>query len=154
MTRIVDLTPERRDDFARLNIEWIERWFTVEQADVEVLEDPEGRIIAKGGRVLFALDEHGAAVGCVALKHDGDGVYELSKMAVAPDQRGTGVGRALMDGALDAFREMGGTRLYLETNHRLEAAIALYERSGFVHADPPSPSPYARADVYMVWNAP
>lgn len=131
MTRIVDLTPERRDDFVRLNIEWIERWFTVEQADLDILEDHEGRVIARGGRVLFAVDGDGAAVGCVALKHDGDGVYELSKMAVTPEQRGTGVGRALMDGALDAFREMGGTRLYLETNHRLEAATALYERAAF-----------------------
>ena len=153
MITVVEHTPERTADFKRLNIEWIERWFAIEQADLDVLDDPEGHVLAGGGRIFYALDDAtGAAVGCVALKAEGDGVYELSKMAVAPDRRGAGIGRVLMDAVLAAVRRSGGTRLYLESNRRLEPALALYERSGFVHRDPPHPSPYSRADVYMVWE--
>ena len=32
--RVVDFESRWRDDFARLNIEWLERWFTVEPVTV------------------------------------------------------------------------------------------------------------------------
>ena len=151
--RIEEYSAARQADFKRLNVEWIEHWFTIEQADLDVLDDPEGHVLAGGGRIFFAVDvATGDAVGCVALKAEGDGVYELSKMAVAPDRRGGGIGRLLMDAVIDAFRAVGGSMLYLESNRRLEPALALYERSGFVHRDSPHPSPYSRADVYMVWE--
>ena len=73
--------------------------------------------------MLFAIardgdgDEH--AVGTVALKHEGDGVYELTKMAVAEECRGAGIGRLLMDGALDAFRALDGRELFLESSTKL-----------------------------------
>ena len=151
--RIEDITPARYDDFKRLNMEWIEHFFTVEQADLDVLDHIDDHVLGHGGRVLLAIDdESGVAVGCVALKHEGEGVYEVSKMAVDPTSRGTGVGRLLMDAALDAFRDADGSMLYLESNRRLESAIALYRRSGFVEREPPHPSPYSRADIYMVWE--
>ena len=42
--RVVEFEPRWRSDFARLNIEWIERWFSVEPADRELLDDPEGHV--------------------------------------------------------------------------------------------------------------
>jgi len=151
--RIVDYAPRWRGDFARLNIEWLERWFTVEPIDREVLGDPETHILQPGGHVLFAIDEHERVVGTVALKHESDGVYEVTKMAVAPEARGAGVGRALMQGLLDAFRARGGRELFLESNSTLAPALALYESVGFRHHPAPRPgSHYARADVYMVWE--
>jgi putative acetyltransferase len=50
-------------DFARLNIEWLERGFTVEPHDREVLGDPEAHILAPGGRILFAVDQADKALG-------------------------------------------------------------------------------------------
>ena len=105
--RIVDYAPRWREDFARLNLEWLRRWFVVEPIDEQVLHDPQTHLIAGGGRVLFALSGAGAeqrAVGTVALRFDGDGVYELTKMAVQPDRRGAGIGRALLLAAIDAYR--------------------------------------------------
>ncbi|HZH42767.1 MAG TPA: GNAT family N-acetyltransferase [Lysobacter sp.] len=150
--RIVDFAPRWRADFERLNLEWLQRWFVVEDVDREVLGDPERHILADGGRVLFAIDGDGRALGTVALKREAEGVYELTKMAVAPDARGRGIGRRLMDAALDTWRALGGRELFLESNSRLGPAIALYESAGFEHRPAPRPgSHYARADVYMVY---
>ena len=151
--RVVGYDPRWRADFARLNIEWLERWFVVEPIDREVLSDPETHILAGGGRVLFAIDAAGHALGTVALLHEGDGVYELTKMAVDPAARGRGIGRTLMQGALRTFRSLDGRELFLESSSKLAPAIALYQSVGFVHHPAPRPgSHYARADVYMVWE--
>lgn len=166
--RIVGFDPRWRADFARLNLEWLRRWFVVEPFDEEVLGDPERHILADGGRVLFALvggdgdgegegagddDAARCAVGTVALRHAGDGVYELTKMAVDPDLRGAGIGRALLDAAIEVYRGLDGRELYLESSSVLEAALRMYESAGFVHHPAPRPgSHYARADIHMVWE--
>jgi ribosomal protein S18 acetylase RimI-like enzyme len=153
--RIVDYDARWREDFARLNLEWLERWFTVEPIDRAVLGDPEASILAHGGRVLYAVDADDHALGTVALKHEGDGVYELTKMAVAPEERGTGVGRLLVDAAIAAYLELDGRELFLESSQKLQPALRLYESAGFVHQPGARPgSPYARADVHMVWSPP
>jgi ribosomal protein S18 acetylase RimI-like enzyme len=154
MIRIVDFDPRWRADFARLNIQWLEQYFVVEPIDREVLSDPDTHILADGGRVLFAIDEDDRAVGTVALKHEGDGVYELTKMAVDPSVRGRGIGRLLMEGALRTYRAIEGRELFLESNSALAPALNLYESVGFRHRPAPRPgSHYARADVYMVYEA-
>jgi putative acetyltransferase len=153
--RVVDYEPRWRNDFARLNIEWLERWFTVEAIDREVLGDPETSILSHGGRVLFAVSADDAALGTVALKHEGDGVYELTKMAVAPERRGSGIGRLLVEAAIAMFERLGGRELFLESSTKLQPALRLYEQVGFVHQPGPRPgSPYARSDVHMVWEPP
>jgi putative acetyltransferase len=150
--RVIDYGPEWAADFARLNLEWLERWFTVEDIDRDVLGDPDTHILRGGGLILMAVTgDPDRAVGTVALKHHSDGVYELSKMAVEPGHRGTGVGRDLMTAVLDRYRRLDGHRLFLESNSRLAPALRLYESVGFRHRPAP-PSPYARADVYMVWE--
>ena len=154
MIRIVDFDPRWRADFARLNIDWLERWFVVEAIDREVLSDPDTHILADGGRVLFAIDDDARAVGTVALKHEGAGVYELTKMAVDPAYQGRGIGRLLMEGALRTYRAVEGRELFLESNSSLAPALNLYESVGFRHHPAPRPgSHYARADVYMVYEA-
>lgn len=150
--RIVDYDPQWRDDFARLNIDWLQRYFVVEAVDNEVLHDPETHILAAGGQILFAVDAKERAVGTVALKHEGEGVYELTKMAVEPGHQGAGIGRALMMAALAAYRRLDGRELFLESSSRLTPALTLYESVGFVHKPAPRPGThYQRADVYMVW---
>jgi GNAT superfamily N-acetyltransferase len=156
--RIVGFDPRWRADFARLNLEWLRRWFVVEPFDEEVLGDPERHILADGGRILFALRDEAEgrprAIGTVALRSAGDGVYELTKMVVEPELRGAGVGRALLEAAIDAYRGLGGRELYLESSSVLVPALRMYESAGFVHHPAPRPgSHYARADVHMVWEA-
>src|SRR5690606_42135604 len=84
--QIIEFNPRWRGDFARLNLEWLRRWFVVEPFDEEVLGDPEKHILDGGGRILFALLEAAGAapraVGTVALRNDGERMYEVTQTAV------------------------------------------------------------------------
>jgi len=136
--------------FRTLNEEWISRYFVLEAKDRETLGDPENAILRKGGRVFLA-DVDGQTVGCVALIPMGNGVYELSKMAVSPSMRGRGIGRRVLEYAIAQARELGAAALFLGSNSVLKNAVHLYESVGFRHV-PPEELPemhYARADVFM-----
>lgn len=151
--RIVGYEPRWRDAFAALNIEWLEHWFAVEDYDRVVLGNPEQYILADGGHILFAIDGGERVLGTVALKREGEGVYELTKMAVSPEARGRGVGRLLMDAVLDLYRTLDAHELFLESSDVLGPALALYESAGFRRHPAPRPgSHYARADVHMIWE--
>src|SRR5271165_184325 len=101
--------------FRTLNEEWITRYFTLEPMDRETLGDPEGKILNQGGCILMAYLGH-QAVGCVALIPMGDGVYELSKMAVSPHLRGLGIGRRLLQHAVTQAKRIGAKSLFLGSN--------------------------------------
>jgi putative acetyltransferase len=136
--------------FKALNEEWITRYFTLEPMDRENLSDPQGRILDKGGQIFMACFGE-QPVGCVALIPMHDGVYELSKMAVAPEMRGLGIGRRLLEHAIAEARQMGAKSLFLGSNSRLESAVHLYESVGFRHvpAEKIPEMPYVRANVFM-----
>jgi ribosomal protein S18 acetylase RimI-like enzyme len=147
---IRDFVPDDQPAFRRLNEEWIVRHFAMESKDEEVLSDPQSTILNRGGRILMAMT-NGEPVGCCALLAMQAGEYEVAKMAVSPSSRRTGVGRKLLTAAVETARASGASRLYLETNQKLTAAIRLYESIGFCHLPPERviPSPYLRANVYM-----
>ena len=153
-TNTLSITPMASADDARafrdLNEEWITALFTLEDADRALLENPTGAIVDRGGQVLIARD--GAdRVGCVAVVPTGNGVFELSKMAVRPSQRNRGTGRQLILAAIDLAARLGATSLFLGSSTKLPSAVHLYESVGFSHvpAERVGPVPYARADVFM-----
>ena len=150
---IVTFAPALATAFHDLNVEWLDRYFRVEPIDATMLKQPEQHIIATGGQILFAR-LRGDIVGTVALKHHGEGVFELTKMAVTADCQGHGIGRKLAVACLDEFRARQGRRLYLESHSSLGPALALYESLGFEHAESPRASEYQRADVYMIFRPP
>lgn len=150
--QVVPWDPAYSDHFRRLNQQWLERHFRVEDVDRALFADPETLVIAPGGAIFFALYA-GEVIGTCALLHEGGDVYELSKMGVDENFRGLGAGRLLLDAAIAAFRERGGKRLFLESNSRLGRALGMYERAGFVRQQAIRPgSHYERADVYMVFE--
>lgn len=141
------------DDFRRLNIEWLERHFYVEALDHAILSQPRTTILAPGGAIFLAR-LNGAIVGTCALINAGDGRLELSKMAVTQDCQGLGLGRRLIERALAHFRASGASLLFLESNSKLQPALALYESVGFRHvARPETEAHYQRANVYMEFQA-
>ncbi|SKB97393.1 helix-turn-helix domain-containing GNAT family N-acetyltransferase [Luteibacter sp. 22Crub2.1] len=150
--QVVPFEPALSEHFRRLNQQWLERYFRVEDVDRALFADPEGMVLAQGGAIFFALYA-GEVVGTCALIHEGEGIYELSKMGVDENYRGLGAGRALLDAAIADYRARGGTELFLESNSKLTKALGMYQRAGFVLQPALRPgSHYERADVYMVYQ--
>ncbi len=145
--QIVAFEPRHAEAWKRLNEAWIAKHFAIEPKDREVLDDPVGTILAKGG-AIFIAQRDGEAMGCVGLIALADGGFEVAKMAVSEAARGTGLGKLLMAACIDHARAAGAPRLYLETNSTLAPALAIYRAAGFVEL-PARPTPYARADVFM-----
>lgn len=151
MIAVHDWRPEWRHHFERLNLGWLERYFSVEDIDRRMLGDPQTHIIADGGYVFFAVDGD-RVIGTGALLRESQGVYELSKLVVEPAEQGRGVGRRIVQAAIDRFLALGGTQLFLESNRKLAPALHLYEAMGFRDRGLKPDSHYARGDIYMVWE--
>jgi len=81
-------------------------------------------VIERDGRVL-------GGAGVAPLTGGDPDVCELRKMYFLPEARGAGAGAAMMTRCLDAARQIGFKRCYLETLSGMDAAMRLYERSGF-----------------------
>jgi len=132
-----------------LNIEWLKTYFYVEAYDEEVLSKPNKYIIDKGGYIFFAKDNE-TIVGTVALMPTGTAnIFELTKMAVSPEQRGKKIGQKLMQHCIDFAKEKEFTSLLLYSNTKLENAIYIYRKYGFIELQLEPDSPYDRSDIKM-----
>ncbi len=83
-----------------------------------------------------------------------DDLVELLGMWTAPEFRGRGVGRALVEWAIASAREVGRRRVGLWYADGNDSARRLYERCGFVETDEHPEAPYAKADHRMVLHLP
>ena len=68
MIRIETYKPQYKQDFIRLNKQWIERYFRLEQSDLDTFAHIDDCIIGQGGQIFLAIDEREIVVGCCALK--------------------------------------------------------------------------------------
>jgi ribosomal protein S18 acetylase RimI-like enzyme len=128
--KLVDYVPAYQPDFERLNKWWIEKYFSVEPVDVEVLGKPDEYIIAKGGEIIFAAVD-GTIAGTVALKPIDAETAEMTKMAVDEAYQGNKIGWKLAVGILEVAREKGWKKIVLYSNTKLVPAIAMYAKLGF-----------------------
>lgn len=146
--KIIDYAPQYGDDFKRLNVEWITKFWELETGDIEALDNPNAYIIDKGGAILIALYK-GQLVGSAALILQSDSTLELAKMAVSPTVQGKGIGLMLGKSALERAQRMGAKRVYLESNTKLGPALSLYRKLGFCELDNNKASPYERCNIRM-----
>ena len=110
------------------------------------LFDLNGFYFDRGGdfSVLLEGDE---IIGTVALFNLGKEACELRKMYLDPDFRRRGLGKQLLDYSLVKARELGFSRVTLETATELKEAVALYESYGFEPFEPDHLAP--RCDIAM-----
>ena len=148
---LVEFRPELAQAFEALNRRWIEEYFVVEAADLEVFSDPYTAIVKPGGQIFFVLERGEARGTCAIMRHDAD-VYELAKMAVDPLSQGRGYGNLLIERAIEFARASGAEKVMLLTNSRLDAAIRLYEKHGFKSVPISHADHYSRVDVEMELN--
>jgi ribosomal protein S18 acetylase RimI-like enzyme len=148
MAEMLTYRDEWRGEFERLNRDWIETWFTLEEADRATFRDPVGKIIAPGGQIFFVVEDGKVLGTCAVVRHRPD-VHEIAKMAVAPEARGRGYGDLLMDAAVEFSRQAGAQRVVIVSNTKLAPAIRLYEKHGFVRVPLAPDEEYARADIRL-----
>ncbi|WP_337268796.1 GNAT family N-acetyltransferase [Oryzifoliimicrobium ureilyticus] len=84
---------------------------------------------------LVARTSEGLAVATGAFVVKGDWA-EIKRMWVEEDWRGQGLARRMLGQLIEEARAQGVHRLRLETGIESHAAIALYEKAGFVKIEP------------------
>ncbi len=146
---IITYRNEYANYFYELNVEWLQAYFYVEPYDEEILGNPEKYIINKGGHIFFAkLDNK--VVGTVALMPlSNKGDFELTKMAVSPEYRGHKIGQKLMQYCIDYAKSIGLPKLILYSSRKLENAIYIYKKYGFIEIPVEPNCHYKRCDIKM-----
>jgi ribosomal protein S18 acetylase RimI-like enzyme len=95
------------------------------------LDSLPGRYSVPDGEILLAYANF-KPVGCIALRPLSGECCEMKRLYVAPEGRGMGVGRALVQTIVKLAVEKGYAEMKLDTLSSMEPALALYRSVGFV----------------------
>lgn len=145
---IIQFQSQYAKDFARLNIAWLKKYFEVEPLDNELLEQCEENIINKGGYIFFAkVDDE--IVGTFSFIKIEENIYEFGKMAVDEQFQGQRIGQQLMDFSIEFAKNQQWKKLVLYSNRKLENAIHIYLKYGFVEIPIEKNVPYLRSNIKM-----
>ncbi len=144
---IIPFSSEYASEIKILNIEWLEKYFEVEESDKKTLSNPQLEIIDKGGKIFYAKYQN-QIVGTVSLLKIDSFTFELSKMAVTEKVQGLGIGKKLIDYCILYAKENGIKKLILYSNTILVPAINMYKKYGFVEITLSS-SIYKRSNIKM-----
>lgn len=115
---------------------------TAEEVASAMADEPSDDLEGETG-VLLVASSGGAPVACGGVRRTGDGVADLTRVYVAPDQRGRRLGAELV-GRLEVLAAAAGAvTLRLDVRGDLTQARALYQSLGFVDVEPFSDARYA-----------
>jgi len=90
-----------------------------------------GKYAQPDGRLLLAYADENL-VGCIALRKLDNRTCEMKRLFLRPAFRGKGYGRQMIDKLLEAAREIGYERMWLDSlPGKMDSAIALYRERGF-----------------------
>ena len=92
-------------------------------SEIDLYFPPQGR--------LLLVRNAGQPVGMGFLKPIGEGLCEIKRMYVQPDQRGKGLGREILASLIAEARIIGYKKVLLDSATYMTAAHALYRSLGF-----------------------
>ena len=97
----------------------------------------------------FVWEDDGRIVGNVTVNHPSGYLqrWQISNVAVLDEFRGQGIGRRLVDAALDLILRQGGQTAYLFVRDNNPVAIHLYQEIGFAEVDRTTELRYTRPAV-------
>jgi N-acetylglutamate synthase-like GNAT family acetyltransferase len=148
---ILDYSPELKEHFKNLNMEWLKQFKNTKARLIEV-ENPQEHIIEKGGFVYFAEIKN-SIVGAIALLRESHKLYEIADMAVTASQQGKHIGKALLQKTIDTAKQLGAKQVYLVASTKLKASLEMYRAFGFREMPyDPEMSLFDGTDVKMVLN--
>jgi GNAT superfamily N-acetyltransferase len=131
--------PAARELLAAYRRELVERFGSFDEAGSPA---PPGELMAPGGAFLVAYDGE-RPVGCGGVKRLTSGVGEIKRMYVAPEARGRGHARRLLEAIETAALRLGYERVRLDTAASMPEARALYESTGYRPIADYNGNPYA-----------
>ena len=88
------------------------------------------------GGALLVAEEDGVIAGCVALRALENGACEMKRMFVAPGSHGRGVGQALAQAVIQRAKNLGYSKMMLDTGPAQREAQGLYRKFGFKEVAP------------------
>jgi len=145
--RILSYEPKYKDDFKRLNEEWLKKYFSIEAEDEKILSNPE-EIRKNGGEIFFALYNNEVAGTCAVIKA-GRQSFELAKMGVTEKYQGKQIGKKLALTAIGFAVAKDAKSIFLETSNKLTSALNLYKKLGFEQIPNDNPEKYKRCTIKM-----
>lgn len=116
-------------DFVDLNTQWINKYFELEETDIDLFDDPS--VIFRNGGYILSITDDDNVVGVCALIKENDHIFELARMAVSEAQQGKGIGKLILNELLMKSKAIGIKKITIVSNTVLEAAIGLYQSFGF-----------------------
>ena len=146
--RITSFNKKYKADFEKLNREWIEEFFQMEDEDFHTLQNPESYVIQKNGEIFFAINDQ-IVIGTAAMIPFSEDVFELAKMSVKKDFQGKGVGKLLLKRCIQFAQERNANEIFLLTNDILKPALNLYISCGFVVKNKYDDERYKRGNTKM-----
>lgn len=144
---IIDFSDELQEQVRILNYEWLEKYFRIEKGDLVSLSNPQVQIIEKGGFIFYAKMNN-QIVGTASLLKKTENIFELGKMAVTDNAQGQGIGTILLEHCLNVAKQKSIQKLVLYSNTKLESAIHLYRKYGFIEIELEQ-GLYERANIKM-----
>ena len=146
--RITSFNKKYKADFEKLNREWIEEFFQMEDEDFHTLQNPESYVIQKNGEIFFAINDQ-IVIGTAAMIPFSEDVFELAKMSVKKGFQGKGVGKLLLKRCIQFAQERNANEIFLLTNDILKPALNLYLSCGFVIKNEYDDERYERGNTKM-----
>ena len=125
--------------FFRNYAAWLGVDLSFQKFDEEMASLP-GAYAPPNGRLFFAEND-GQPAGCVGIRPFSEGVCEMKRLYVNPEQRGHGIGRELALAAIMAARELGYRKILLDTLPAMRLAVKLYRELGFQETPAYYPTP-------------
>jgi len=151
--KMVGSSAEYMEAFRKLNENWLRQYLEISEYDDELLADPAGMIINKGGRIYCMLlnDE---VVGTYALQRVNADEWELSKFTIKKNFRGRKLGIKLLQHAIQQAKILDARHLLLFTHPDLVEATELYRNAGFLEIEehPDMHDPTGRCSLLMKRN--
>ncbi|CAL9293375.1 MULTISPECIES: GNAT family N-acetyltransferase [Streptomyces] len=127
-----------------------DRWYLLHEGRPTDPGELEREIAAQTGAdlapprgLLLVARYGGEAAGTAGIRLLEAGTAELTRVFLYQGMRGRGGATILVRAAEDAARELGASRMVLDTRSDLVEARALYARLGYAETEPHNHAPYA-----------
>jgi ribosomal protein S18 acetylase RimI-like enzyme len=108
----------------QLNIDLGFQRFEEELQELKEMYNP------KNGGIILCKNK-GEYIACVAIRKINDQIAELKRMVVRPACQGQGIGKLLLEKAIELAKNCGYTCIRLDTLNYMTAAINPYKQNGF-----------------------